>query len=447
MKSNNRIILFVVIGILLLGLIAFFALQSQGNEYRWYPRYQHDGRQPYDLAYLQEILEESYDFERYDEHKIPEQLIDEDPKNSTYFFIGSYPYHQKKEAEALYEFMQKGGTAFLVCNNPPDSLFRYFISEYDCQDQLLDNRRLSSINNVKIEAILNHPSLINNSFDFYFKKNKKDTAEHFWPYIDNYYICEASDYPFDPLGYFYAGLEGAEYVNFIRIKIGEGYLYWHTNPILFSNLYLAEQNKAGEGRAYLEKIFLHFDSKRLLWDHASVNPDYSDFTPPSNYSKPPTPMEYIFSQPALRWAWLILLGMTVLYALFGAKRRQRPIPIEEGNRNTSLEFVRTIGRLYYQQQNHKVIFEKLMELYLSHLRQRYHILVRDLNDPAIIQRIVERSDVDQAIVENIFSEYNRLHAKLEMNKNIEMTADTLNNFYAALERFYIAEEARKFQKS
>lgn len=444
MKSNNKIILFVVIGILLLGLIAFFALQPEAKEYDWYPRYEHDEKQPYDFALLQEILQEGYDFERYNKHNLVERIIDEDPTQSTYFFIGSYPYYQEKEAKALFQFAENGGTVFLACDNPPDSLFRHFISESDCQDELLDSRRLSTIYDEKIEAILGHPSLVSNSFDFYFRKNKKDTAEHYWPYIDNYYLCSSSDYPFDPIGYFYAYLDEARYTNFVRISIGEGYIYWHTNPILFSNLYLAEQNKAGEGRAYLENVFLHFNTDRLVFDHASEFPNYSNSKPPNNYNKTPSPMEYIFSQPELMWAWLTLLTMTALYALFGAKRRQRPIPIEEGNRNTSLEFVGTIGRLYYQQQDHKIIFEKLMELYLSHLRQRYHILIKDMDETAI-KEVVKRSDVEHPIVADIFNEYNRLHSKLESNRSIEMTSETLNSFYALLERFYIAEEARKFQ--
>ena len=155
-------------------------------------------------------------------------------------------------------------------------------------------------------------------------------------------------------------------------------------------------------------------------------------------------MQYIFSQAALKLAWLILVIMTFLYAMFGAKRKQQHIPIIESNRNTSLEFVNTIGLLYYQQQNHKVIFEKIMQLFKSHLRRRYGLILKDeeLNDEDKIKLIVKRTDVDAEIIRQIFEVYLDLKTKLN-KKEVEMSPETLNKFYLLVDKFYKAEIARK----
>ena len=155
-------------------------------------------------------------------------------------------------------------------------------------------------------------------------------------------------------------------------------------------------------------------------------------------------MQYIFSQPALKFAWLILLAMAVLYALFGAKRRQQHIPILESNRNTSLEFINTIGLLYFQQQDHKVIFEKIMQLFRAHLRRRYGLTFKDeeLQDDDKIRLTVKRTDVSESIIRNIFSDYLELKSKL-IKYNVEMSAETLNKFYQLVDNFYKAEIARK----
>jgi len=160
--------------------------------------------------------------------------------------------------------------------------------------------------------------------------------------------------------------------------------------------------------------------------------------------KPKTSMEYIFSQPALKLAWLVLLSMAVLYAMFGAKRRQQHIPIIESNRNTSLEFVNTIGLLYFQQQNHKVIFEKIMQLFRSHLRRRYGLILKDedLKDEEKISLTVKRTDINEIIIKNIFNNYLDLKSRLKYS-DMEMSAETLNKFYRLVNDFYLAEIERK----
>ncbi|MCH2042984.1 MAG: hypothetical protein MK212_02500, partial [Saprospiraceae bacterium] len=157
-----------------------------------------------------------------------------------------------------------------------------------------------------------------------------------------------------------------------------------------------------------------------------------------------SPLEYIRSEPTLVWAWYVLLGTGLLYVLFRAKRKQRIIPVVAPNRNTSLEFVNTISSLYFQQQNHKTIFRKQMQLFLSHLRNRYNLVTRDLDDQ-LIRKIIIRSEVDEETVRAIFDEYKRVEKHLD-DPYVEVASKTLVNFYLMIEKFHkeVAENEGKY---
>jgi len=443
--KNKQIIIFVVIGVLFAGIVAL-VLNSQRNPlYDWNPLLRQDTKQPYDFALLQNLLKDNYKWERLQEHNISEKFDnDEDMSRKAYLFIGHYPYHDKKSAKSLKRFAENGGQVLIICHEIPDSIMLSFIQEDDCQYNFIKNDRLATSEAKGINCSFLHHNFLAKEFSFSYKSGVKDTSSYLWAYITKDYVCP----PFVSLGSFEnEETSSTQYINFVQAKVGKGNIYWHTNPILFTNLYLSSQNGDEAGFDYLNGLLAHIDADTWIWDNASTrnpNANSKDERSERSFTKPKTPMEYIFSQPALTWAWLLLLAVAFLYAVFGTKRRQQSVEIVEPNRNTSLEFVSTIGRLYFQQQNHKVIFEKLMSLFRSHLRRRYGIQLRDeqLNDPDVLKQIVKRTDVSETIIKAILDEYTRLNGKLN-TKYIEMSAETLNAFYALMDKFYKAEEARK----
>ena len=84
-------------------------------------------------------------------------------------------------------------------------------------------------------------------------------------------------------------------------------------------------------------------------------------------------MRYILSQPALKWAWYIfLIGMLDFY-IFNAKRKQRIVPIIKPLANTTVDFTKTIGNLYYQEGDHGNIIDKKIIYFLEKIRNEYLI--------------------------------------------------------------------------
>ncbi len=430
MKNNGLIILFIAIFTVTTILLFYFGSQKK---YNWTTTYKHDKDQPYDFSILQQLLKDNYEFERIDRNPA-ERLPIDDAKNNAYFFIGGYPYHDQKTAEAIFNFAKNGGEVVLLTESQPDSLL-YFISAYINNEISLNTDIRSSL---AINASFRSEADSKN-YRFSYKTSAKDSSEFYWTYFPAEFNSAFTRYG----SFKEKDNANKQYNNFVGLKVGNGHVYWHSNPLLFTNLYLSKNNV--NGFEHLNAFLGHFEAKKWYWDHASVTATRSK-TPSvrDKAEKPRTSMQYIFSQPALKFAWLILLAMAVLYALFGAKRRQQHIPILESNRNTSLEFINTIGLLYFQQQDHKVIFEKIMQLFRAHLRCRYGLTFKDeeLQDDHKIRLTVKRTDVSESIIRNIFSDYLELKSKLIKN-DVEMSAEILNKFYQLVDNFYKAEIARK----
>lgn len=154
---------------------------------------------------------------------------------------------------------------------------------------------------------------------------------------------------------------------FMKISYGKGFFYVHTLPLAFTNYYVLDPPTAD----YAFKALSYLPVQPTFWDEYQ-NQGRFDEDQQSIF-------RYIVTQPALKWAYyLILIGLP-LYALFAGKRTQRIIPVVEPPRNTSLEFAKTIGRLYFQQGDHDNLTRKKIQYFLANLRERYHLNTNTLD--------------------------------------------------------------------
>ncbi len=145
-------------------------------------------------------------------------------------------------------------------------------------------------------------------------------------------------------------------VNFIKVPYGKGEFYLHTQPTVFTNYHLLKGNDA----EYTAKI-LSYTEGEIFWLQKNLSGEIV-----SN-----SPMRYILSQPALKAAWFIfLLGMLTFF-IFNAKRKQRIVPIIKPLENTTVDFTKTIGNLYFQEGNHDNIIEKKIIYFLEKIRTDY----------------------------------------------------------------------------
>jgi hypothetical protein len=62
-------------------------------------------------------------------------------------------------------------------------------------------------------------------------------------------------------------------------------------------------------------------------------------------------------------AFVVLAAILLLYVLLNMRRKQRYIPIVKKPSNDSLDFVKTIGRLYFDKADHKNLCRKMASFF------------------------------------------------------------------------------------
>jgi hypothetical protein len=111
-------------------------------------------------------------------------------------------------------------------------------------------------------------------------------------------------------------------------------------------------------------------------------------------------MRYLLSQPALKWSWYLAWITLIIFMFFNAKRRQRVIPIKEPLKNTTVDFTKTIGNLYYQEKDHQNIAEKKIIFFLEKIRNEYYIDTYNL-DETFINRVNQKTGRTKKDIENV----------------------------------------------
>jgi hypothetical protein len=112
--------------------------------------------------------------------------------------------------------------------------------------------------------------------------------------------------------------------------------------------------------------------------------------------------------------------------IFEMKRKQRIIPVIKPLANTTMEFVQTIGNLYYQSSGHKSIAEKRIHFLLDQIRTRHWMSIGKLDDD-FIQALARKSGKQDEDIRQLVMLINSIQAKktitsgelLELNQEIE----------------------------
>ncbi|HEY9048784.1 MAG TPA: DUF4350 domain-containing protein [Ohtaekwangia sp.] len=154
------------------------------------------------------------------------------------------------------------------------------------------------------------------------------------------------------------------------IPWGKGKVIVNCTPMAFTNAYLLPENNSRFAATTLS--YLPVDD--VVWT------EYYHL----GRMEAQTPLRFILSNEALRWAYFITILSLLVFIIFEAKRKQRIIPVIKPLGNTTLEFVRTIGNLYYQQGEHKDLAEKKISYLFDQIRTKYWLSTNKLDDNFIV---------------------------------------------------------------
>ena len=220
---------------------------------------------------------------------------------------------------------------------------------------------------------------------------------------------------------FSLGRSSEKYPDLIAVNAIKGTFFLHTAPIAFTNFFLLYESN----RQYFEKMMslLPVDAKKVVWD------EYYLYHYDDDQQAPQGLLSVILKYDNFKWAFWIALLLLGLYMLTEIKRKQRIIPQYARPKNDSLEFVTTIGKLYYEKGDHKNLADKLTQYFLDYVRNHFKISTAEINS-AFEQQLASKSnkniDEIKTITENIHT----------INLNTIITQKQLMDYYELLENFY-----------
>lgn len=425
MRSKNVVITAIIV--LVLGLLVYVIVSNGGRGYNWAENYKEQSKGPFGLMVLFKMLKkQAWKGEFILLKKRLTQVLPKKPaEKSNYVFVGGGQFLDSADVQTLLRFVHNGNNAFIATQVLP---FRLMDKLYPqtCSEEKWSN--LNFYQDRTVAAGFLHPSLQRaQPYTFTYRHIKDENFYYDWHFFDRGYFCDDRD------GFAVLGQINGSKANFVRIRHGQGYFYLHSNPLFFTNLFMVEK----EGKAYAEAAFSHLlPSAPIYWDCTSkmgrevaenMNADSRglrrrDFNRPS-------PLSYVLSQPPLAWAWYVLLGTTLVYFLFRIKRRQRIIPVLPANKNNSLAFIRSIGRLYFLQNNHRQLVLQKMKLFLQFVRDRYKIQTRELH-PEFVHQLSVKSEIKPEKIQNIVDAY------LTIERAPEIVEGNLVHFHQQIESFY-----------
>jgi hypothetical protein len=215
--------------------------------------------------------------------------------------------------------------------------------------------------------------------------------------------------------------------NFVKFNYkGGGSLYIHLAPATFTNFFLLHKNNK---RYYDEALsYLPANTKMVNWDdyfRYHQNGRKQGGTGNRTFSK----LSVFLKDPVLRWAvWLSLILFLIIY-LFESKRKQRIIPVMLPLKNASVDFVKTIGRLYFQRKDNKNLASKMNSHFLDHVRNTYNIPTSQL-DEEFVKRLSYKSGLSINVVRDIVNEVKSIDEEPEIgDKQLLQLSNKLENFY------------------
>lgn len=152
--------------------------------------------------------------------------------------------------------------------------------------------------------------------------------------------------------------------NFIKATFGKGTIYVHCEPLFLTNYYLLQSGNV----KYAQSVFSYLSDRETLWFVESNTKESSSL------------LRFILSNPALKYAWWVFLGGLVLFIFFNVKRKQRIVPIIEPLKNTSADFVKSIGNLYLQEGDFHDMMAKKAQYFLNKVRLDLLIDTQNLDE-------------------------------------------------------------------
>ena len=377
MKKDWKYILYLVVAVVLLVAIKLLS----PKQYDWRVTFSHTDQNPYGAYALAQLLPSVFKGNKVDHsYQTIYEIKDSLKLRGNILAVSNSFQCGETDAKALLAHVDAGGSALISA--------QYFWGSF--RDTLAFSTKdyfFNVDNDAKDSASLHFvPTIFDSTKRYHFRRDN----------IHNYFNR------FDTTRTTVIAVNDSGDPVTIKIKWGKGTIILNCTPLAFTNIYLL----AGENNEFVSNTLSYLPTDDVQWtEYYHVGRMESR-----------TPLRFLLRQESLRWAYYLTIVTLLVYMLFEMKRRQRIIPVIQPLTNTSLEFVNTIGNLYYQNKEHKSIAEKKILFFLEQVRTRYFISTSKI-DNAFIETVSKKAGRSTEEVSQLFRAIDVIRSSASISAN------------------------------
>lgn len=376
------------ISVILLLFAALVILEHlRPKQVDWTQTFTREDKIPFGTYALYDMLPDLFPGRQVHEVREPMyMLLGDSAVNGNYISINQLFEADSLDTNQLLAFVHRGNQAFIAAE---------FFSSYLIDSLHFDTEELETLSP--------------DSVSLYFT-SQPDKAMYRYPKN----IYQSVIFVDSLAGHTALGRNKAGHLTFMKVPFGKGWFYISSTPLAFTNYQLLTQNQS----QYAATALSHLPVQTVYWD------EYYKLGRDENQSI----FRVLFQHQSLTWSYYIALASIILFLLFKSKRTQRIIPVVAPPRNTTLDFVKAISSLYFNNGDHKNIAEKKIAYFMEHLRLHYFINATTL-DAELIEKVAAKSGADQALVTDIFNLINSIwHSQSIGAQTLMMLNNYLEDF-------------------
>ena len=397
--SLNRYWIVLLLMVLGYGLFEYY----RPKPLDWSSTYSNKDNIPFGTEVLFKLLPELVGNQKVESLRIPpynqlskDSLILVNGKNppakTSYIFIHDDLKIGLNDQKALLSYVKNGNTVFVSAYHFPDSLMNVLgVEAKEDERTSKDTAKVFNFTNPKIRD--------KKGFLFY-----KDDGRDYLKIKDfANVVLLATNEDNNPV--------------FVKVNYGKGQFFLHNLPLSFTNYYVLDSlnnKQAFHALSYLPK-------QPVYWDEYQKQGRFGE--------NENSVFRYIVSQPGLKTAYLLTLAGLLLYAIFSGKRKQRIIPVINAPKNVSLEFVKTIGNMYYRKSDHANMAEKLIQHFWIYVKERFGITSNQFTENELLLQISGKSGLSDLEMQTLFNEISENNGKWTGQRLMDLN-QKLENFYA-----------------
>ncbi len=347
----------------------------------WNSRFQVDDKKPMGLYLLTSLTQAHLD----SNHHVSvvtdwidmDSIFENDKSKKTFFFVGNNFGLKSDEIDTILSEVKKGSSLFLSFNDLTENLFSKLFYEYQTKYEYDDHVNVFSDK---------HKFKMINLF-------QNDTIATDWKAFEKVQSLG----PHKSLSSF------MEMSNFIKVKHGEGFLFFHSNPEMFYNYQL----KRLPGFKYAEFTLNQLSSEQdvYLLELGRLTDNYGnqdvDDDSGEDGKVDDSYFKLIFQNPTLLTALLLSILGILLFIIFRSKRTEPVVPYIAKKKDMTLAFTETITSIYFAKRHPYGLLQVQRKNFYATIQKHFFIDLNRGSDHKVLDVLSEKCNMERAEIDEL----------------------------------------------